>query len=97
MRNVSELTKPQRELIVDFKNKLFKPDDDITISCDQRESLYEAIRDGLEYPEIPEKYTKEFYDETMVFMKRLLNIFKWDVYVKGTLGKRNKYGDFATL
>ena len=68
-----------------FENSPFRPDDDITISSDQRESLYEAIRDGLEYPVLTG--TKIDYPNTMNFMLRLLKIFKWDKYERGTLGK----------
>lgn len=79
-----------------FEGKLFKPNDDITISCDQRESLYEAIRSGMEYPTIVDGRNAD-YDETLAFMTRLLRIFKWDIYEKGTLGKKNKKGKFAVL
>ena len=78
-----------------FENSPFRPDDDITISSDQRESLYEAIRDGLEYPVLTG--TKIDYPNTMNFMLRLLKIFKWDKYERGTLGKKNRDGDFSML
>lgn len=72
-----------------FSDKQFKPDDDITISSDQRESLYEAIRDGMKYPEFDEDGRADF-DEVKKFMHRLRRIFKWDVYERNTLGKYSK-------
>lgn len=79
-----------------FENSPFRPDDDITISSDQRESLYEAIRDGLEYPALNEHNSAD-YHETKRFMLRLLRIFKWDKYERGTLGKKNRDGEFSML
>lgn len=79
-----------------FDNSPFRPDDDITISSDQRESLYEAIRDGLEYPALNEHNSAD-YHETKRFMLRLLRIFKWDKYERGTLGKKNRDGEFSML
>lgn len=79
-----------------FEGKLFKPNDDITISSDQRENLYQAIRNGMEYPDIEEGRGAD-YKETLAFMNRMLKIFKWDVYEKGTLGKTNRQGDFSYL
>ena len=79
-----------------FQESPFMPDDDITVSSDQRESLYEAIRDGLEYPELNEHNSAD-YHETKRFMLRLLKIFKWDKYERGTLGKKNLDGEFSML
>ncbi|MGN1140929.1 MAG: DEAD/DEAH box helicase [Oliverpabstia sp.] len=79
-----------------FEGKLFKPNDDITISSDQRENLYQAIRNGMEYPDIEEGRGAD-YKQTLAFMNRMLKIFKWDVYEKGTLGKTNRQGDFSYL
>lgn len=79
-----------------FEKSPFRPDDDITISSDQRESLYEAIRDGLEYPALNEHNSAD-YHETKRFMLRLLRIFKWDKYERGTLGKKNRDGEFSML
>ena len=72
-----------------FAGKSFQPDDDITISSDQRESLYEAIRDGMAYPEFDEDGRVDF-EEVKAFMHRLRKIFKWDIYERNTLGKYSK-------
>ncbi len=72
-----------------FADRSFKPDDDITISSDQRESLHEAIRDGMHYPEFDDNGRVDF-DEVKKFMHRLLKIFKWDVYERNTLGRFSK-------
>lgn len=79
-----------------FEGKLFKPNDDITISVDQRENLYQAIKSGMKYPDIVEGKGAD-YNQTLTFMMRLLKIFKWDIYEKATLGKKNKKGDFSYL
>lgn len=79
-----------------FQESEFAPNDDITISSDQRENLYEAVRDGLSYPVINE-YGGADYNETLLFMRRLLKIFKWDIYERGTLGKQNPSGEYAIL
>jgi len=72
-----------------FAGKPFKPDDDITISSDQRENLFAAIHDGMHYPEFDENGHVDF-DEVKKFMHRLLRIFKWDIYERNTLGRYSK-------
>lgn len=73
-----------------FSNQEFQQDDDITVSVDQSESLYQAIaHNGLEFPKInvDGKYDK---DELMDFLERLCKIFKWEVYEFDTLGHVGK-------
>lgn len=73
-----------------FSNQEFQQDDDITVSVDQSESLYQAIAyNGLEFPKIDAdgKYDK---DELIDFLERLCKIFKWEVYEFDTIGHVGK-------
>lgn len=61
-------------------------DDDINISVDQTEKLFDAISNGLTYPVLDANgYIP--YPALMEFLNRLCAIFKWEKYEKGTLGK----------
>ena len=92
-REFTALMKPgeEEQIRAAFSNQEFQQDDDITVSVDQSESLYQAIAfNGLEFPEIDAdgKYDR---DELMAFLERLCKIFKWEVYESDTLGHVGKY------
>lgn len=72
-----------------------KPDDDITVSVDQSESLYTAIANGLEYPaRLGDKFD---YEAIVSFLNRLCRIFNWDDYERQTLGFISKDGKHSML
>ena len=73
-----------------FSKKEVQPDDDITVSIDQTESLYEAITfNGLEFPQVDDN--GEFDGkELLPFLERLCGIFKWERYESDTLGHVGK-------
>ncbi|HHX67773.1 MAG TPA: hypothetical protein GX708_06925, partial [Gallicola sp.] len=58
---------------------------DISISWDQTENLKTAIFSGLEYPVLTENYQQN-RAEIKAFLKKISEIFKWDVYEKKYLG-----------
>lgn len=62
-----------------FDERASKQDDDINVSIDQAETLTEAIRAGLKYPELSSD-RKFNYDDTLAFLQRLARIFKWETY-----------------
>lgn len=74
-----------------FSEKEIQPDDDITVSIDQTESLYEAIAfNGLEFPEVDDDGW--FDGRTLLpFLERLCGIFNWERYESETLGHVGKY------
>ena len=61
------------------------------MSIDQAETLTEAIRAGLKYPELSSD-RKFNYDDTLAFLQRLARIFKWETYESRSLGKTSKNG-----
>lgn len=68
-------------------------DDDITVSVDQAESLYQAIaNNGLEFPAIDDQGNFD-YDELTAFLERLCRIFKWEIYESDTLGHVGRYSN----
>jgi superfamily II DNA/RNA helicase len=68
-------------------------DDDITVSVDQAESLYQAIaNNGLEFPAI-DAQGNFVYDELTAFLERLCRIFKWEIYESDTLGHVGRYSN----
>lgn len=68
-------------------------DDDITVSVDQAESLYQAIAyNGLEFPAIDDQGNFD-YDELTAFLERLCRIFKWEIYESDTLGHVGRYSN----
>ncbi len=73
-----------------FSEKVIKPDDDITVSIDQIESLYEAIAfNGLEFPAVDDN--GEFDGKLLLpFLERLCGIFNWERYESDTLGHVGK-------
>lgn len=74
-----------------FDERASKQDDDINVSIDQAETLTEAIRAGLKYPELSSD-RKFNYDDTLAFLQRLARIFKWETYESRSLGKTSKNG-----
>ena len=73
-----------------FSEKEVKPDDDITVSIDQTESLYETIAfNGLEFPTVDEN-GKFDGKQLLPFLERLCGIFKWERYESDTLGHVGK-------
>lgn len=88
-REFQALMKPEDEEMIKsnfIENKRFIKDNDITISVDQSESLYQAIAfNGLEFPAIDKegRYDK---DELWCFLVRIAKIFKWKIYESYTLG-----------
>lgn len=76
----------EEQIRMAFNNKKNIIDDDINISVDQSENLSQAIRKGLRYPAIDSKGFVSHQD-LMEFLNRLCDIFKWERYEKGTLGK----------
>lgn len=79
-----------------FGKRASKQDDDINVSIDQAETLTEAIRAGLKYPELSSD-RKFNYDDTLSFLQRLARIFKWETYESQSLGKTSKDGTELTL
>ncbi|WP_278620473.1 DEAD/DEAH box helicase [Varibaculum cambriense] len=79
-----------------FAQREGQQDDDINVSVDQAESLTQAVRAGLKYPQISPD-GKFNYDETLAFLERLASIFKWRVYDPETLGRTSKYGNQLTM
>ncbi|OLU44442.1 DEAD/DEAH box helicase [Faecalibaculum rodentium] len=82
----------------DIKEKFpeIKTGDDITISFDQQNNLKKAIQSGLKYPEI-DSDGKVDYQKVVVFLEKLSNIFKWNIYERSTLGKVGKDGSNRVL
>lgn len=73
-----------------FSEKEVQPDDDITVSIDQTESLYEAIAfNGLEFPRVDDNGEIDG-KELLPFLERLCGIFKWERYESDTLGHVGK-------
>lgn len=74
----------------------FIKENEVTLSADQYESLYEAIaNNGLEFPKI-DKDGRFDADELWDFLIRIAGIFKWSTYESGTLGYK-KGGQYSKL
>ncbi len=74
----------------------FIKDNEVTLSADQYESLYEAIsNNGLEFPKIDNDGRFDA-DELWRFLVRIAGIFKWSTYESGTLGYK-KGGQYTRL
>lgn len=74
----------------------FIKDNEVTLSADQYESLYEAIAyNELEFPKI-DKDGRFNADELWDFLVRIAQIFKWSTYESGTLGYK-KGGQYVKL
>lgn len=93
-REFTKLMKPgeEDEIRHKFQNRTdYLQENDITVSVDQSESLYQAIaQNGLEFPKIFEDGSFD-YDELTQFLERLCSIFKWEIYEADTLGHVGKY------
>lgn len=93
-REFTKLMKPgeEDEIRCQFQNRTdYLQENDITVSIDQSESLYQAIaQNGLEFPKIFEDGSFD-YDELTRFLERLCSIFKWEIYEADTLGHVGKY------
>mgnify|MGYP002516379741 FL=1 len=72
-----------------------KPDDDINVSVDQTTNLINAINNGLEYPQLVNGRVQ--YDDLVYFLRRLRDIFKWDIYEKDTLGYGERFRYYAVI
>lgn len=79
-----------------FAKREGQQDDDINVSVDQSESLTNAIKAGLKYPQISDD-GKFDYDQTLAFLERLASIFKWRIYDPETLGKTARGSNQLTL
>lgn len=79
-----------------FAQRETQQDDDINVSVDQAESLADAIKAGLKYPQISQD-GKFDYDTTLAFLERLASIFKWRNYDPETLGKTARGSNQLTL
>ena len=74
----------------------FIKENEVTLSADQYESLYEAIaHNGLEFPKI-DKDGRFDPDELWKFLVRIAGIFKWDKYDANGLGYK-KGGQYKKL
>ncbi len=74
----------------------FIKENEVTLSADQFESLYEAIaHNGLEFPKI-DKDGRFDPDELWDFLVRIAGIFKWDKYDANGLGYK-KGGQYKKL
>lgn len=93
-REFTKLMKPGEEDAIrqQFQNRTdYLQENDITVSVDQSESLYQAIaQNGLEFPKIFDDGSFD-YDELTAFLERLCRIFKWEIYEADTLGHVGKY------
>lgn len=54
-----------------------KTSENITISYDQEESIKTAVKNGLRYPD---HNAQDLYSETLQFLMKLNQIFKWEQY-----------------
>lgn len=91
-REFSVLMKPgeEDEIRQLFAEKSIQPDDDITVSIDQVETLNEAIAyNKLEFPAVDSRGNIN-KDELLAFLERLCRIFKWEKYESETLGHVSK-------
>ncbi|MCF0134179.1 MAG: DEAD/DEAH box helicase [Blautia sp.] len=80
-----------------FSNsKDFIKENEVTMSADQYESLYDAIaHNGLEFPKIDTNGNFDS-DELWDFLIRIAKIFKWDIYESNGLGYK-KGGQYKKL
>lgn len=76
-------------------NQKHTPDDDINVSIDQNIRLSNAIANGLEYP--PVRNNVIDYNILVAFLEKLSDIFMWNDYEPGTIGKRNREGQLSSL
>ena len=74
-----------------------KASDDINVSYDQVSEIRKLIREGLTYPVIKDSKKGADHYETVAFLNKLAQAFKWDIYEKTTLGYKDKDGKFSRL
>lgn len=88
-------TEVESKIRTAFSNKT--TDDDINISSDQVENLTAAIAKGLAYPALTDQ-GKVDYQQLVLFLEKLCDIFKWEKYEKSTLGHKSvKTGQHGKL
>lgn len=68
-----------------FLRKESQPDDNISMTHDQIETLASHIRAGLHYPHITIGCMAK-YEDIVTFLNELCEVFKWEKYESGTLG-----------
>lgn len=81
----SLLTHEKEQTIFATFNAKRNTDDDINISLDQMDNLSSAIANGLSYPPFNQNGNID-YNELVVFLEKLCQIFKWEIYERSTLG-----------
>lgn len=85
----------QPQNIIDIRNifsDIIQEDDDINVSAKQKESLYKFVKTtDINYP------TTFEYQACLNFLKRLSQIFQWQIYEKDTLGKGEKLRYYAVI
>lgn len=70
--------------------------DDINVSYDQVRGIRKLIQEGLCYPIIKDGKKGPDYYETVDFLTKLAEAFKWHIYEKKTLGYKN-HGKYTLL
>lgn len=85
----------QPQNIIDIRNifsDIIQEDDDINVSAKQKESLYKHVKTtDINYP------TTFEYQTCLDFLKKLSQIFQWQIYEKDTLGKGEKLRYYAVI
>ena len=81
-----------------FQQANVKPDDDINTSVDQTKRLIAAIRNKNHPLHYPEPINGRFlYDDVLNFLDTLSDVFRWDIYESGTLGKASMRRWYAVI
>lgn len=97
-REFDDYLKP--EYVVNIKKQFSVPEkqssDDINVSYDQVSGIRRLIREGLAYPSIKASKREADYKETVEFLNKLAEAFKWNVYEKSTIGFQEN-GKFPRL
>jgi len=74
-----------------------KTNDDITLSFDQEKNLHDEIENGLAYPELKGDNDDIDFNLLLDFLKKLREIFKWEIYEKETIGRIGKKDRYSVL
>lgn len=69
-------------------------DDDINTSLDQILKLNQAIEDGLEYPSLN---FDTRYNDIIIFLEKLCEIFNWEKYDKDLVGNKDTDGNHKAI